>query len=588
MRDVNKRRVTLPRDMTNSKNGGTSRATPDATSTDSWDETIKGAQHIQNERMSSWTSQLHAWRSAQSLSLILETLPKNLEVPEVAIQREIDVEFYDAVPHDSLVEWGDNPTLIDQPLADLLTRDPERWVIAMKPPTGDNPISKYDDLIRTVQNAIVRKYKRTEKSLKRKRNRAAVPGVKRSLIMIDSGASQDMVGEDSRLKGQTFTSIRPINIETARGVTRANVQTKLEIPQLGITVEPYVLPDCPDVLSQGQLSAVHGYDYLWKGFAPKPRVFAPDGREIEVIVDNFVPFVVLQRDGKYVLSTFGDQRASNPNEQADEDRPTKPQRSHATENALHDKESEREGKTENIQTENANSDEKTNETGASTKNDAPDPKEAEEHRVETTRFELEGNKHSTEAEEERRSRRLALPSTEPTIEALAADPAEETELVEEVEQETRRKTKKNAPDSIEHLMTHQPPHEDCPICVEANARLPPHRRRPSAPHVGIDKFGDMATMDLIDPKMRGEESFDSDQYALLILDVSTKFWGVFPVKSKNTQTIEKAIVGYIGTDSRKSMRAVYSDREGGFSKALENMATPQIFHIPGSHSPTDS
>ena len=64
------------------------------------------------------------------------------------------------------------------------------------------------------------------------------------------------------------------------------------VPELGSHIDPYLVKSTPPVLSVGMRCIDQGYDFIWKGSKNENPYFRkPDGTKIEMVVDDYVPYI---------------------------------------------------------------------------------------------------------------------------------------------------------------------------------------------------------------------------------------------------------------------------------------------------------
>ncbi len=83
----------------------------------------------------------------------------------------------------------------------------------------------------------------------------------------------------------------PVTLRTANGKTNSSEQIDRNVPQLGITIEPHVLDNCPDVLSVGQRCQGEGFEFRWKPFPDRPYFVRPDGVKVFCQSEDFEPML---------------------------------------------------------------------------------------------------------------------------------------------------------------------------------------------------------------------------------------------------------------------------------------------------------
>ena len=89
-----------------------------------------------------------------------------------------------------------------------------------------------------------------------------------------------------------YYSDRPIRLTTANGESSSTKQGKVYVPELGSHIDPYLVKSTPPVLSVGMRCIDQGYDFIWKGSKNENPYFRkPDGTKIEMVVDDYVPYI---------------------------------------------------------------------------------------------------------------------------------------------------------------------------------------------------------------------------------------------------------------------------------------------------------
>ena len=94
-----------------------------------------------------------------------------------------------------------------------------------------------------------------------------------SKLIVDTGASLDLADKatQSRKEKEALRDAdEPVTLKTANGKTESSEQIDRKVPQLGMTIEPHVLDNCPDVLSVGQRCQGEGFEFRWKPFSDRP------------------------------------------------------------------------------------------------------------------------------------------------------------------------------------------------------------------------------------------------------------------------------------------------------------------------------
>ncbi len=122
---------------------------------------------------------------------------------------------------------------------------------------------------------------------------SAAPDVQSKLI-VDTGASLGLAdkAEQSRKEKETLRDAEePVTLNSANGKTESSEQIDRKVPRSGITIEPHVLDNCPDVLSVGQRCQGEGFEFRWKPFSDRPYFVRPDGVKVFCQSENYVPML---------------------------------------------------------------------------------------------------------------------------------------------------------------------------------------------------------------------------------------------------------------------------------------------------------
>ena len=100
--------------------------------------------------------------------------------------------------------------------------------------------------------------------------------------MLDSGCGCDLVSAESIAKLRKFIkkSKHEKVFATANGLTIADEEISMFIPELDETVTAMILESTLDVLSLGYRCAVRGYEFHWLARAKNPTLTLPSGEKI--------------------------------------------------------------------------------------------------------------------------------------------------------------------------------------------------------------------------------------------------------------------------------------------------------------------
>ena len=112
--------------------------------------------------------------------------------------------------------------------------------------------------------------------------------------IVDSGSGYDIVCDDA-ITGRDRESIcqkpAPMVVQTANGTVDVDKQMTLTVKEGSTSrINALVMNDTPCVLSLGKRCMDEGYRFVWDQYQ-EPKLFAPDGEQIELSVQNFVPYI---------------------------------------------------------------------------------------------------------------------------------------------------------------------------------------------------------------------------------------------------------------------------------------------------------
>ena len=78
---------------------------------------------------------------------------------------------------------------------------------------------------------------------------------------------------------------------TANGLTTADQEISMNVPELNETVTATILEDTPNVLSLGYRCAALGYDFHWPPWAKNPTFTHPEGWQIPCRTQGYIPYI---------------------------------------------------------------------------------------------------------------------------------------------------------------------------------------------------------------------------------------------------------------------------------------------------------
>ena len=336
---------------------------------------------------------------------------------------------------------------------------------------------------------------------------AALVPSKVSRWLLDSGASNHMIGRNLLPKGCTLFEGKVLTVKTAKGEITLKERAYIAVPALGIAVEALVFPEAPAALSIGKLIEA-GFTFSWLRGAP--QLFNPDEVEIQVDVSHRVPYVYVSQlhaqaaaavvdmdgvdDDERILAAYEDLKKDNE--------PSSPEAAFRCGPITCLPAEEEEEKSEP----SAGSDVKLDTAG-----EPPEDAEDDGMGPKLPRgFDARRNVHEKDV-------------------ADAYNPL-----------------------SAYHLRTHFPKLKGCPVCQEANTNMRPHRRRKDSQGLPssfeLEKFGDLVTMDVITMErmtVREEtekwSSRSRSRSCLLLYDVYTGWIEAFDLPRHTTDEVEHCI-----------------------------------------------
>ena len=110
--------------------------------------------------------------------------------------------------------------------------------------------------------------------------------------LVDTGCGHDLVGKRDLGKhaGHIKKSANPIVFATANGAVPSYDSIKMKVPELGETVQPWVLKSSPAVLSVGARCMENGYSFVWPA-GSVPYFVLPSGEYLLLEVRDCIPYL---------------------------------------------------------------------------------------------------------------------------------------------------------------------------------------------------------------------------------------------------------------------------------------------------------
>ena len=355
--------------------------------------------------------------------------------------------------------------------------------------------------------------------------------------IVDSGASTDLVSrkhlsiaeQDGIVAADTCK-----HFETANGIINADDQVELTVKHTGKTLNanPYILDDCPAILSLGQRIR-DGYQFYWTPSAP-PLLIAPDGTHFELDVEDNVPVMNHAAIARCMVAS-----------------------SNAVGSAQHG------GCTPSSTTTTTSPS-----AGSTLRDENPENSEQTDDKITSTNM-----------------RDVTKPSAEeesPLIESTGSQEEESPDVKADDKNADDSEVEKSPPGEIEdidasHFITHFPKHPRCPVCSNCKIQRKHCRRVNHDPDEDHPKeFGESVTADHM-IQGREEQSYRGDTVACVIMDRATGWIQAFPAKSKSAGETKRAFMKFLGDVKPKK---IYTDGSGEFKAALEDLQYPHDVSTP--------
>ena len=113
-------------------------------------------------------------------------------------------------------------------------------------------------------------------------------------FLADTGSEEDLISQQDQQsffpESSVVDATRPVSLITANGPVLGDKSVNLTIPELGQSLECYVLENTPPVCSVGRRCMDEGFDFHW--YAGKPPYFiTPDGKKLRCKMKGRVPVI---------------------------------------------------------------------------------------------------------------------------------------------------------------------------------------------------------------------------------------------------------------------------------------------------------
>ena len=113
-------------------------------------------------------------------------------------------------------------------------------------------------------------------------------------FLADTGSEEDLISQYDQQsffpEASVVDATKPVSLITANGPVLGDKSVNLTIPELGQSLECYVLENTPPVCSVGRRCMDEGFDFHW--YAGKPPYFVtPDGKKLRCKMKGRVPVI---------------------------------------------------------------------------------------------------------------------------------------------------------------------------------------------------------------------------------------------------------------------------------------------------------
>ena len=353
----------------------------------------------------------------------------------------------------------------------------------------------------------------------------------------DTGSAQDLLTRADIPDEFQFFSDKPIGIITANGESSSNLQAKVYNGVLDCKFEPYLLESTPPVLSVGMRCMDQGYDFIWRA-GKFPYFRKPDGKKINLVVRDYVPYVANCKNENKIIST-----PTVPSRPLTVPKPDPPQR---PQEDLHQPAAPAEAS-------RASDDDEGLMMMSEEKGEAHGNVTPEEEKV----GQCIGEKPSRSEKETSDIREIEASRNAPPIPisddgsgvsdegALARNRGKGVQIL------------KQEALSLGHLISHHPKNPFCDVCKRAKMSKSPSYRVEGSSQVDSKKFGDHITCDFLVTGDDYERGIDDEKAALVVKDVYSNFIYVYPSARRSVDSVVLAMKHF--TSNSDEVGVCYSD-----------------------------
>ena len=409
--------------------------------------------------------------------------------------------------------------------------------------------------------------------------------------VIDTGSENHLVCADhvSPSAADTRKLDRPLRLATANGEIKVDTRVKHTVPELGMTVDPLVLPNTVDALSVGRLVLDNDFSFHWPNGQEAYFVRGADGEVTRCTTKGYVPILP---------ATLPPAEPALPgipiNHDAvdDDDHEVRPHDSKITREL---KEAQRRRATEKLERTVAKHENpgdnnfknlrasdtpypvhpdcdpeatpgdrahalKENDTALKDlKTDARKNAEETSRKTESDKLrklhDLQDAHSMTDSERQRRIKELTMEvrresgqGQDPLVHSDSAGPDEDQGATEKMKLEAA---------SVRHAMTHRPKNPWCWVCMRSKMISKYALRcKDGVKSIQPEYFGHLLCADHIIIGKSDDAGLAGERAGLIVMDVFTKLIGLYPVANK---TAREAVIALRHFAGDAQVKFLYTD-----------------------------
>ena len=386
-------------------------------------------------------------------------------------------------------------------------------------------------------------------------------------FILDSGSGHDLISQKKaqRMELDTF-ACDEICFHTANGTTSTTTQATIDMGTFTKKPQAYVLQDSPSVMSLGKRCQDEGYSFIWPT-ARAPYLIAPNGRKIQLIVRDYIPYISL---GAPECEPINDPEARKIMHLLAS--PVMQTISSTDKSVLYISE-ESGDESEELLPDNVDS-------IVLSRRRKLHPKVRRKYAPKASPTQIDEESRAVARELDididDGPGGVAPPPAEPPDDE-DDDAVLEVDIVDGDTRLARRGTLKHEAKTIVHLLTHRFKNPYCESCVRA--KMKHFKTKRGAFKRSLKKFGDLITFDIVDSKQTVlDEGVALEKEVFIIRDRFSGMIGAYPSKSIDHASVIKAVKQFIG---QRKISMAYSDKAPQFESAFKEMKITLDHSVPG-------